>query len=60
MWPTSPSRAWGEHYIRCPICTLGDRPAEDVCCDEGKRLRDEAVADIHRRASGVPLGEVLP
>ncbi len=58
--PPSPSRVWGTHYLDCPTCTLGDTPIEDVFCDEGRALHADAVDDIHRRASGIPLGEVLP
>ncbi len=47
--PASPSRVWGEHWLDCPLCVLGDRPSEDRLCDEGRQLHDEAVADIEQR-----------
>ncbi len=47
--PVSPSQVWGEHWLDCPLCILGDRPSEDRLCDEGRQLRDAAVADIEQR-----------
>lgn len=43
-----PSEAWRRHYFTCRTCLIGDTAADDLLCEEGKRLRDAALQEAAR------------